>query len=154
MRVAFGGCADALDESNLQAFEASLDDREIGEDQLGVEDFEIALRVNCLFDVRDGVVFKRADDVEERIALDELVEQIAIHPALFADAALEPGDVVVLHLRARRLARVEHFGKHIHARIRYVNHCGMDFQFAGGVRRRFDLSARERVEDGSFGAVG
>ena len=54
----------------------------------------------------------------------------------------------------RRFFRLEHFRKRIDARVRHVDHRRVHFELAGRKCRRFDLTARQRVENGGLAAAG
>src|SRR2546430_800421 len=65
VRLALG--RGAMPAARLEAVEAAVEDREVGEDQLEIESLEIPGRIDGAGRVGHGRVIERSDDVEERI---------------------------------------------------------------------------------------
>ena len=63
-----------------EAGEASLDGLDVCQHELGVNDVDIALRVDGGIDMDDVVICKGTDDVDDRIALANMSEELIAQP--------------------------------------------------------------------------
>ena len=88
----------------LQPFQPPLGHREIGEDELEIESFEVARRVDAAVRMRVRGVLERPHDVQERVRVAQ-AGQVVGRQLLGADVALGRG-------RRGRQVRVGHDGMH------------------------------------------
>ena len=70
----------------LEAFEAALDEGEVGEDELGVEPIDVTGRVDRALRMRVVRVLERPNDVEQRVRVAEAGEVLG-RQVLRADVA-------------------------------------------------------------------
>jgi len=88
---------------------------EIGEQQLGVNDFDVVERVNAAGDVDDFGVGEAADDVQDRVGLADVREELVAEAFTLAGAFDDAGDVDELHGGGDDGVGLDHGDDAIHA---------------------------------------
>src|SRR5262249_123202 len=87
------------------AIGALLHGGEVGEDQLGVDDLDVAHGIDVARDVMNVAVLKTAHDLHDRIDLADVAEELVAEPFARARAFHEPRDVHELDRRRNDLLR-------------------------------------------------
>ena len=93
----------------LQAVTPFLQGGEVGQDQLGVDDFDVAHRIDRAADVMDVAALEAAHDLHDRVYFADVAEELVAEAFARARAFHEPRDVDELNrgrddfLRMRKL---------------------------------------------------
>ena len=77
----------------LQTVVPFLERREIGQDQLGVDDFDVANRIDCPADVMNVGVFETTHHLHDRVDLANVTEELVAQTFARTRAFHEPRDV-------------------------------------------------------------
>ena len=77
----------------LQSVEAFLQGSEVGEDQLGIDDLDVANGIDRAADVMDIATFKAAYNLDDSINLSDVTEELVPEPFAGARAFHQPRDV-------------------------------------------------------------
>ena len=128
-----------LREVPLDALEAVRDDGKVREEHLGLEELEVARRVDRALGVRDRVRREAAHDDREAVHLAQLGEVEALGASLH-----DPRDVHERHGRGRVLLGLEHRREAVEARVGDVGDPEMRLAL---VRRGGRRVARQERED-------
>ena len=133
----------------------------VSEDEFGLDDLRIADGVDgrglvsAFLDVDDVVVLEAADDMEDRVALADVREELVSEALALRRALDESGDVGELHRRADYLLRVDDLRELIETGVRHFDDGGVGLDGAERiVLRRGLLALGERVEQCRLADVG
>ena len=140
----------------LGDFFAPLFDRfDVGQHQFGVDDFDVAHRINAAGDVHDVGVFKAADDMDDGVHLADVGKKFVAETFAVRRAFDEAGDVHEFNRRGNQRANPGDFGERFEARFRHGDDAEVRLDGAERVIRRLGLvGARDGVEQRGFAHVG
>ena len=96
--VALLSLLDEIGDAFLQAFQ-------VGEHQLGLDRLRVGDGVDLALDMRDVAVLETAQDVDDRVHLADVGEELVAEPLALGRAADEAGDVDEPELRLDHLGR-------------------------------------------------
>ena len=137
------------------AIGALLHRGEIGKDELGVDHFDIAHRIDGPRDVMNVFVFKTADYLHDRVDFTNVTEELVAQALARARPFDESSDVDELDRCGDDLLRVTQLREGCEPRIRHRDdaHVGID-RAEGVVRRLRLLRAGDGIEESRFADVG
>ena len=93
----------------------------VGEDQLGVDNLDVADRVDRAEFVNDVVVFKAAHHLHDRVGFADIGEELVAQARAFRRAFHQAGDVDKLDRRWDQFLRARDLRKHREPRIRHAD---------------------------------
>ena len=138
-----------------EAGEAGLEDLEVGEQQLVLDDRDVAGGVDRALDVDDVAVLEAADDLEDRVRVADVGEELVAEALALARALHQPRDVDELDRRVDDVLRVDHVREDREARVGHRDDGGVGLDGAEGeVLGLRVLGAGEGVEEGGLADVG
>jgi hypothetical protein len=140
-----------LDEVGHALFEAL----EVREEKLGLDHFGVGDRIDRVRDMLDVVILEAAQDVDDRVDLADVAEELVAEPLALARTLHEAGDVDEAELGRDDLGRLGDAGQRVEARVgdRHLAHVGLDCA-EGIVGRLRRLGLGQRVEEGRLADVG
>ena len=137
------------------AGDARLEHLEVGEQQLVLDDRDVARGVDRPLHVDDVAVLEAADDLEDRVRVADVREELVAEPLALARALHEPRDVDELDRRVDDVLRVDHVREDREARVGDGHDRRVRLDRAEGeVLRLRVLRAGEGVEEGGLADVG
>ena len=135
------------------AFDAALGLLEVGEDQLGLDRLDVGERIDAALRVDHVVVGVGANDVEDRVGLADVREELVAETLARGGAGDEAGDVVEVDGVVDELTRAERLGDPLEALVDdgYDSDVRLDRRerVVGGLSARL----RERVEKRGLAGV-
>jgi hypothetical protein len=126
----------------------------VGEQQLGVDGFDIAERVDAVGDVGDVIVLEAAHYLGDGVGFADVPEKLVAEPFPFRRPGDQPGDVDKFHRRRDDLLRLDDIRDLVKARIRHLDHAYIGVDGAERVVFRGDTRFRQRIEQRRFADVG
>ena len=105
----------------MYAVLAFLERRQIGQHQLGVDDFNVADWIDFARDVMNVATFKTTDDFHDRVHFANMIKELIAESFTRAGAFDQTGDIDKLNRRRRDLLRMRHLGEFRQTRIRHGN---------------------------------
>ena len=127
---------------------------EVGQNQFGVDRFEVVLRVDLARDVDDVGVGEAADDLRNCVGFANRGEELVAEPFALGCALDDSGDVDERHGRRQDSLAAENRRQHVQARVRQVDDPDVRLNRREGIVRRENVVARERIEQGGLSHVG
>ena len=127
---------------------------EVGEHQLRLDDLDVALRIDRRLDVDDVRIVEAADDVQDRVGLADVGEELVAEPFPFARAANEAGDVDDLQVGVDRLLALSERGELVEPRIDDRHDADVRLDRAERIVRALRAGGGQRVEDRRLADVG
>ena len=156
--LAFGRLAlgrGAVPGAGLESLDPPLGHRQVREQELQVEPFDVAGRVDAAVGVRIGRVLERADDVEQRVGIAQPSEMVG-RQLLGADVAFgrrwRRRQVRVGDVRVDDLLGLEDAGQGVQAVVRDLD--DPDVEGDPAVAAGLGVAAGQRVEDGGLARPG
>jgi len=138
-----------------QAVHAVLQHLGVGQDELGLDDLDVAHGVHVAVHVHHVVVLEAAHHVQDGLGLADVGQELVAKTLALARALDQPGDVGELHRGPDHLLRVGQPGQGVHARVRHGHDGLVGFDGAEGVVGGLRvLSPGESVEQRGFSDVG
>lgn len=116
----------------LQLRQRVLDGLQIGEDQLGVDGFNVVGRIDLAVDVHDIIVFEGTHNLADRVGFANVGEELVAQAFAFRSALDDACDVDEGDGGRHDLLRVHELGKHRQTVIRQWHDAGV--RFDGGER--------------------
>ncbi len=136
-------------------FPPFFDRFDVGQHQFGVDDFDVAHRINAAGDVHDVRVFKAAHDLHDGVHLADVAEKLVAQTFAVRRAFHEAGDVHKFNRRRNQCADAGDFGERFEARFRHGDDAEVRLDGAERVIFRLRLvRAGDGVEQGGFAHVG
>ena len=127
---------------------------EIGEHQLGLDRLGVGDGIDPAFDMGDVAALETAQDMDDRVDLADIAEELVAEPLAGRGAAHQPGDIDELELRFDHLRRLRDLGEPAQARIgnRDAADIGLDRAewIIGRLRRR---RFGQRIEQGGLADI-
>ena len=138
----------------LQAITPFLQRSEIGQDQLGVDHFDVAHRIDRRADVMDVGVLEAADDLHDRVHLADVAEELVAQAFARARAFHETGDVDELDRGRDDLLRTREFRQDFEPRIGHGDDAEVRIDRAERIVRRLRLArSGDGVEERRFSDI-
>ena len=134
--------------------DALLDDFEVGEAELGLDDVDVAQRVDAALDVRDVRVVKAAHDMGHGVHLTDVLEELVAKALALGGALHEARDIHEAHRGRRRLLRVVHLMQHLQPGIRHGHNADVRLNRAEREVRRLGARLRNRIKKRALTHVG
>ncbi len=120
---------------------------QIGEHQLGLDRLGIGDRIDLVVDVLDVVVLETAQDMDDRVDLADVAEELVAQPLALGRAAHQPGDVDEAQLRLDDLGRSRDLRQLVQSRIGHRDVADVRLDRAERIIRRLRRRRlRQRVE--------
>ena len=132
----------------------AFDHFDVGENQLHVDRFDVADRVNCRIDVDDIAVFKAADDVNDPVHLADVGEEAVAEPLALGGAADQTGDVDKFDDSRRHLVGLIHVRQHVEPVVGHRDNADVRVDCAEGIVGRFRFACGHGVEERAFPDIG
>ncbi len=128
---------------------------EVGEDQFGVDDLDVAHGIDRAADVVDVGVLETAHDLHDGVHLADVAEELVAQTLAAARAAHQSGDVHELDRRRDQLLRAGQLAQHPQPGIGHGDDADVRVNGAKGIVGRLRLAgAGDGVEEGGFTDVG
>jgi hypothetical protein len=129
--------------------------RKIGENQLGIDHFNVAHRIDRAAHVMNVAVFKAAHDLHDRVHFADVTEELVAQPFACAGPGDEARDVHKLDRRGHELLGAGKLRQHLQPRIGNDHHADIRVDRAKRIIGRLRLSgSRNSIEQGRFTDVG
>ena len=120
---------------------------EVGQHQLGLDGFGVADRIDRAFDVRDVGVLEAAQNVNDRVHLADVGEELVAQAFALRGAAHQAGDIHELQARRHDLRRLADARQRIEPRIGNGDHADIRLDRAERIIRCLRRRGRgQRVE--------
>ncbi len=137
------------------AFAPPLHAVEIGEDELGVDDLDVAHRVDGVRDVVHVGIVEAARDLDDGVDLAHVREELVAQALALTGALDEAGDVDELDRRRDDDVGAGNLPQHFEPRVRHRHHADVRVDGAERIVGRFRLAAAgDGVEQRRFADVG
>ena len=121
----------------------------VGQDQLGFDRLDVARRIDRPVDMDDVVVLKAAHDVDDRVHLADVGEELVAQTLAAARALDQTGDVDELDRRGGVLLGMVHFAQHVQTAVRHGHHAGVRLdgteRIIGGLRAGAGDGVKQRA---------
>ncbi len=138
----------------LQPVVALLQRREIGQDQLGVDDFDVAHGIDCAADVMDVAVLEAAHHLHDGVHFADVAEELVAEALARARPFHEPGDIDELDRGRNDFLRMRKLGENLEPRVGHGHDAEIRIDRAERVVRRLRLAgAGDGVEESGFANV-
>ncbi len=134
----------------LCLFDPAVEDFQVREDQLEIDGFDIALRVNASFHVDNVVVDKTADHMDDGVAFADIGEEFIAQPFAFRRAAHKAGNIDEFDRGGCVFLRVVQVGKPVEAFIRHGDHPDVRLNGAERIIRRLRAGVGNGIEKSAF----
>ena len=136
------------------AVRALLHRGEVGEDQLGIDDLDVAHGIDGAADVMDVVVLEAAHDLHDGVHFADVAEELVAEPFARARAFHQARDVDELDRGGDELLRVRELRERREPRVGHGDDADVRIDGAKRVVRRLRLlRAGDGVEEGGFADV-
>ena len=119
---------------------------EIRQRQFGIDDFDIAGRIDLSGHMDDVVVFETAHHVRDGVDFANVREKLVAQALALRCPGDQSCDIHELHRGRQNLLRMHDGGELLQTRIRHRHHAHIGINGAKGIIFRRDLRARQRVE--------
>ena len=128
---------------------------EIGEHQLGVDDLDVAHRIDAAGDMMDVGVFEAADDLNDGVDFADMGEKFITQPFALTRALDQAGDVDKFDHRRNDDVGFHHLLQYLQPSIGHGDHADVGVDGAKGIigRLRF-AGAGDGIKQGGFADVG
>ena len=137
------------------AFAALLHALEVGEDELGVDDLDVAHRVDRVRDVVHVRIVEAAHDLHDGVDLAHVREELVAEAFALAGALHQPGDVDELDRRRDHDVGAGNLLQHRQPRVRHGHHADVGIDGAERIVGRLRLPRPgDGVEQGRLADVG
>ncbi|KGD42250.1 hypothetical protein DO70_6530 [Burkholderia pseudomallei] len=136
------------------AGERLLDGAEVGERELGVDDFDVVERAHLAGDVDDVLVLEAAHDVRDRIGFADVREELVAEALALARAGDEARDVDEFDDGRHDALGLDDFGERLQACVRHLDDADVRLDRAERIVLGGDAGLRQRVEQGGLADVG
>jgi len=137
----------------LQLRQRVLDGLQIGEDQLGVDGFNVVGRIDLAVDVHDIIVFEGAHDLADRVGFANVGEELVAQAFAFRSALDDACDVDEGDGGRHDLLRVHELGKHRQTVVRQRHDAGVRFDGGERIVFRQHVVTGQCVEHGGLADV-
>ena len=138
----------------LQVVDAALDRIEVGQQQFGLDRLGVGDRIDPVLDVGDVGILEAAQDVDDRVHLADVAEELVAQALAPAGAAHQAGDVDELQLRRHQLGRFGQHGAAVEPLVGDGDPADVRLDGAEGIVGRFGRRGRgQRVEEGRLADV-
>ena len=128
---------------------------EVGEDELGVDDLDVAHRIDRAADVVDVLVLETPHDLHDRVHLADVGKELVAKALAAARPAHQSGDVDELDGGRDELLRTAELAEHLEPGIGHGDDAHVRVNRAKRVVGRLRLAcAGDGVEQGGFAHVG
>ena len=137
----------------LGLLQRPVDRLEVGQHELGVDDADVAQRVDRTGDMRDVVVFKTAHDMGDRMGLADVGQELVAEALALRRAGDEPGDIDEFHRRRDDFLRI-HDGRQLSEPwIRHRDDPHVRVDRAKWIVLGSDFRCRECIKESRFADV-
>ena len=127
---------------------------EIGEDQFGVDHFDVAHRIDRAADVMDVAILETAHDLHDRVHFADVAEELVAESFAGARAFHEPRDIDELNRGRNDFLRMGKLGQHLEPRIGHGHDAEVRVDRAKGIIRGLRLAgAGDGIEESGFANV-
>ena len=127
----------------------------VGEDELGVDDLDVADRIDGAEFVDDVVVFETADDLDDGVGFADVGEELVAEAGAFGGAFDEAGDIDELDGGGHQLVGAGDFREHGEPGVRHGDDADVRIDGAEWIVRRLRLAgAGDSIEECRFSDVG
>ena len=135
----------------LQTLASSLERGQISQDELGVNDFNVADRVDARANVVDIWIFKATHHLYDRVHLADVMQKLVPESFPGTRPFDQAGDIEKLNCGRRDLLRMRNRGNFFQPRVRHRDHAEIGINRAEGIifRRRF-MRAGDGIEESRF----
>ena len=133
--------------------DAAFEDVQVGEDQLQVDDLDVALGADAALDVDDLAVLKAAHHMDDGVHLTDIGEEFVAQALALGSALDQAGDIHKLDDRRGDLVRVVHLGQLVQTVIRDSDGADVGLDGAEGVVGRLCAGVGDGVEKGALADV-
>ena len=130
-----------------EPFDPAVDNLEVREDQLEVDGLDVADGIDAAVDVNDIVVVEAADDVNDRVALADVGEELIAQTLALRRAAHQPRDVDELDDGGGVFFGVIHFGENVQPLVRDGDDADVGVDRAEGIVGGLRARVGQRVEE-------
>ena len=137
----------------LQLRQRVLDGLQIGEDQLGVDGFNVVGRIDLAVDVHDIIVFEGTHDLADRVGFANVGEELVAQAFAFRSALDDSCDVDEGDGGRHDLLRMHELGEHRQTVIRQRHNAGVRFDGGERIVFRQHVVAGQCVEHGGLADV-
>ena len=137
----------------LQLRQRVLDGLQIGEDQLGVDGFNVVGRIDLAVDVHDIIVFEGTHDLADRVGFANVGEELVAQTFAFRSALDDACDVDEGDGGRHDLLRVHELGEHRQAVIRQRHNASIRLDSGERIVFRQHVVAGQCVEHGGLADV-
>jgi len=127
---------------------------QVGQDELHVDDLDVAHGVDGAVDVGDVRVVETSDDVDDGVHLADVPQELVAQALALACAPHEPRDVDELHRRVGHLRGLDDGGDVLEPLVGHLDDPRVGVDRAEGVIGHLGAGAGQRVEEGRFPDVG
>ena len=134
--------------------DALLEAVEVGEHQLGLDRLGVGDRIDPAFDMGDVAALEAAQDMDDRIDLADVGEELVAEPFALAGAAHQPGNVDELDLGLDLLRRFGDAGDLVEPLVGHRDAADIGLDRAEGIIGRLRRGGfGQRIEKGRFADV-
>ena len=144
--VCLGGLAGAL--------QTALQMLDVREDQLEVDGLDVARGIDRALDMDDVIIIKAAHDVDDRVHLADVGQELVAQALALARAAHQTRDIHKLDHRRGGLFRVVQVGQRLEPLIRHGDHADVGVDRAEGVVGALRARLGDRIEQSGLADVG
>ena len=137
----------------LRLVDSSLYHLDVRQDQLKVDGLDISGGVYAALDVDDIVVVKTAHNVNDRVALSDVAEELVAQSLALARALDQPRDIDKLNGGGGVLFGVVHLGELVQPLVGNGYHADVRLDGAEGIVRALRARVGNRVEQGGLADV-
>ena len=131
----------------LRAVAALVHRLEVAQAKLGRHGVDVGHRVDAVLNVHHVRVVEAAGDLDDRVDLADVRQELVAEALALVRAAHQPRDVDEVDGRRDDPVRVDHAVELLEARVGHVDHPDVRFDRAEGIVRRLGLGRGQRVEE-------
>ena len=136
------------------ALHGFFDRAQIGQAQLGLDDFDVGNGIDLAGHVNHVGVFKAAHHVHDGVCLADVRQKLVAQPFALAGAGHQPGDVHEFDDGGHHALGLDHLGQLFQARVGHFHHAGVGFDGAKRVVLGGNARPGQRVEKSGLAHVG
>ena len=138
----------------LQAVAPFLQRSEIGQNQLGVDDFDVAHRIDRAADVVNVAALEAAHDLHDRVYFADVAEELVAEAFARARAFHEPRDIDELNRGRDDFLRMRKLREHFEPRVGHRHDAEVRIDRAKWIVRRLRFAgAGDGIEESGFADV-
>ena len=126
----------------------------LGQDQLGVDRLDIALRADLAVHMHDVVILERPDHLADRVCLTDVGQELVAQSLTLGGATDDAGNVDEGHRCRHQTLAVEQLDQHIEARVGQGHHADVGLDRRERVVRREHVVLGQGVEKRALADVG